>query len=799
MKHICSFLLLLIPFVFIGSEVSGKQLEGEFLIEFESEDGRQLIREAGGEIISYYENFNLAEARLSVSAYESLRQSELIHHIERNIEISLDEQFVEWGPMMIQAPSLWESDLTGRGVKIGIIDSGIAAHNDLRIAGGASFVNYTSSYRDDNGHGTHVAGIASALDNQIGIKGIASGADVYALKAFDHTGTGTLSSMIAALDWAVKNEIDIVNMSLGSEYDSSAARRAIQQAEAEGVLMIASSGNNGQKSGHEVSYPAAYPETIAVGAVDRNRNYASFSSIGPAVDLAAPGTDIGSTYLNDRYVRMSGTSMAAPYVTGAAALLMERYPAADSKWIKEQLLEATVDLGLKGRDIYYGEGLLQLQELTGLTAPDQVKVIEGPAVIEGFVGEAQQVNATALLENGEALDLAKSDQAVWMSSNEEVAEVDRGEVYFKEAGMAEITVTYQGKTHSFSLTVLPVLSVEGPLSGTIGENLVPQIMVKTAINESRVLASDEGKWVLSDDQSLVINRDGSISLIRAGAYDLTITFMGSEITVPILIKGELRAASLIQGKPGDTFLPDIRYYISNDQFENVRLDEVSAEMQDPAIATIQDGVIQFQQSGSTVLELTYKGINVSIPIIVDEVRAEQPVADILTSDFKDVSSDYWASEQIMSLVNEGIIKGYSDSTFRPEQSIKRSHVALLLSRVIDLPVIQKSAAYQDVPESYLYYDEIMSMQQAGVFAKTPDFKPEAALTRAQMAKILVLSFGLEGQTDPGFEDIPSDHWAAEYIKILYHNGVTTGSNGQFRPNDPVTRAQYAVFLGRVLR
>ncbi|KIL46699.1 methionine adenosyltransferase [Jeotgalibacillus alimentarius] len=799
MKYICSFLLLLIPFIFNEIEVSGKTLEGEFLIEFENNNGKELIQEAGGEMIAYYENFNLAEARLSVSAYETLRQSELIHHIERNIEISLDEQFVEWGPLLIQAPSLWESDLTGHGVKIGIIDSGIAAHNDLRIAGGASFVSYTTSYRDDNGHGTHVTGIASALDNQIGIKGIASGADIYALKAFDHTGTGTLSSMIAALDWAVKNEMDIVNMSLGSEYDSSAARRAIEQAEAEGVLMIASSGNNGQKSGHKVSYPAAYPETIAVGAVDRNRNYASFSSVGTAVDLVAPGTDIGSTYLNERYVRMSGTSMAAPYVTGAAALLMEKYPAADSQWIKEQLLEAAVDLGSPGRDIYYGEGLLQLQMLTGLTAPDQVKVIEAPEAVQGLVGEKQKVNATALLENGEVLDLARNDEAVWRSLNSRIAEVTDGEVYFKQAGETEVTVTYQDKTRRILVTVLPVLSAESSLSGTIGEDLLPQVMVKTAVGESRVLDSDEGKWLLSDDQSLVINPDGSISLVRAGEYNLTVTFMGSEINIPIRVKGELRTDSLIQGQPGDTFLPELRYYISKDQFEYVSLEELNAEIEDPSIAAIQDGVILFQQSGSTVLMLTYKGISVSVPIIVEELSAEGSINDVFSTEFNDVSSDYWASEQIMSLVNKGIIKGYIDSTFRPEQSIKRSHVALLLSRVIDLPVVQSSAAYQDVPQSYLYYEEIMSMQQAGIFTKTPDFKPEAALTRAQMAKILVLSFGLEGKTDPGFEDIPSDHWAAEYIKILYHNGVTTGSNGQFRPNDPVTRAQYAVFLERVLR
>ncbi|TFE04045.1 S8 family serine peptidase [Jeotgalibacillus salarius] len=798
MKHIYSFLLLLIPFMFIETEAFGKQLEGEFLIEFESDEGRQLISEAGGKIITYYENFNLAEVRLSVTAYETLRQSEMIRHIERNIEISLDEQFVEWGPLMIQAPALWDSELTGKGIKIGIIDSGIAPHNDLKVAGGASFVDYTSSYIDDNGHGTHVAGIASALDNQSGIKGIASGAEVYALKAFDHTGTGTLASMIAALDWAIRNDLDIVNMSLGSEYDSFAARRAMQQAEAAGVLMIASSGNNGQEAGHRVSFPAAYPETIAVGAVDRYRNYANFSSRGTAVDLVAPGTDIGSTYLNQRYVRMSGTSMAAPYVTGAAALLMEKYPLADSKWIKDQLLKATVDLGLKGRDIYYGEGLLQLQKLAQLTPPNQVKDIEGPSEMEGFVGDKQQLNAIALLENGGITDLVTNGEAVWRSSNEEVAEVTGAEVYFKRTGEAEITVTYQDKTHRISLRVIPLLSVEGSLNGTIGEKLMPKIIVQMAVGGARILNPDEGKRTSSNDQGLSINEDGSLLLIRAGEYELNITFMGSQLTVPIQVEGEVTADTIIQGEQGEIYQPEIRYYIAKDQFENVTLEEVNAEIQDPYIATIRDGIIQFHQQGRTSLEFTYEGISVSIPIIVDELKVEEPVVETSSTDFKDVSADYWASNQIMSLVSEDIIKGYSDNTFRPEQPIKRSHVALLLSRITDLPAIQDPSVYQDVPESYLYNAEIMSMQQAGIFAKTTNFQPEAPLTRAQMAKILVLSFGLEGKTDPGFEDIPSDHWATDYIQVLYHNGVTTGSNGHFRPNDPVTRAQYAVFLARVL-
>src|SRR5690606_23110403 len=126
-------------------------------------------------------------------------------------------QLAGWALPMIQSGLAADSPYTGKGVRIGIIDSGISSHPDLRISGGVSIVNYTESYHDDNGHGTHVAGIIGALDNTIGIKGVAPEADLFAIKVFSHDNTGSLIDVIRGIDWAITNKMDIINLSLGTD------------------------------------------------------------------------------------------------------------------------------------------------------------------------------------------------------------------------------------------------------------------------------------------------------------------------------------------------------------------------------------------------------------------------------------------------------------------------------------------------------------------------------------------------------------------------------------------------------
>jgi len=275
-------------------------------------------------------------------------------------------EVLPWGIDKIDAELVWPSGNTADPVKMAIIDTGIdVKHPDLtaNLKGGVSTVGYTTSYNDDNGHGTHVAGIVGAVDNEIGVIGAGPAIDLYAVKVLDRRGSGYLSDVIEGLDWVIAHGMQVVNMSLGTSADVLSFREAVQRVNSAGIVQVAAAGN----SGGSVIYPAAYPEVIAVSATDNTDTIASWSSRGPEVDLAAPGVSIYSTYKGQTYKTLSGTSMAAPHVAGAAALVLNSAIGAydlngNGVWdpieVQNKLQDTAVPLGSHGFDNLYGWGLV---------------------------------------------------------------------------------------------------------------------------------------------------------------------------------------------------------------------------------------------------------------------------------------------------------------------------------------------------------------------------------------------------------------------------------------------------------
>ncbi len=276
---------------------------------------------------------------------------------------------IPWGVQKRGAPSVW-SNSTSDLVKVGIMDTGIDLnHPDLKsnVKGGINTIS-GGSYTDDNGHGTHVAGTVAALKNGSGVIGIGPDTDLYAIKVLDSNGSGYTSDIIEGLDWAIKNGINVVNLSLSTTTDVSSLRTAVQKANEAGIVIVAAAGNSGGK----VEYPAAYPEAVAVSAIDQSNNITSFSSRGAEVDFAAPGLNIYSTYRGLQYKTMSGTSMASPHVAGAASMTMSRAVGADDAngnghWdpaeVKSALDKSSTDLGSPGQDNLYGNGLIGLVKI----------------------------------------------------------------------------------------------------------------------------------------------------------------------------------------------------------------------------------------------------------------------------------------------------------------------------------------------------------------------------------------------------------------------------------------------------
>ena len=244
---------------------------------------------------------------------------------------------------------------------IAILDTGIDLdHDDLNVFHEKSFIPEAINADDDHGHGTHLAGIAAAKDNSFGIVGIAPGARLWAIKILESSGMGEISTLIKGLDYINQNsnQIDVAVLSLGCECESGALDIAIQNTIKNGITIVVAAGNEGKNA--RTFTPANNPQVITVSAIadtdgkcggngpstlyGADDMLASFSNFGEVVDISAPGVEIYSTFKSNSYTKLSGTSMAAPHVAGAAALYISLHPEASPKDVKNYLMNSGTNI-----------------------------------------------------------------------------------------------------------------------------------------------------------------------------------------------------------------------------------------------------------------------------------------------------------------------------------------------------------------------------------------------------------------------------------------------------------------------
>ncbi|MBA4019543.1 MAG: subtilisin Carlsberg [Pirellula sp.] len=300
----------------------------------------------------------------------------------------------DWGLALLRVPDHWR-ETQGQGIRVALLDTGLErTHPDLlgAVDDLRDFTASPSGTLDRVGHGTHTAGIVGARRNDRGVVGVAPACRLLIGKVLGDDGSGADDSVAAGIDWAVAAGADVISLSLGSPTASPAIAAAVSRAVAAGKFLICAAGNDGRDQ--SVNYPARLDDTVAVGAVDRNGRIAEFSSRGPEVDLCAPGEDILSTYLGGGYARLSGTSMAAPFVAGVVALLLAKHkqaggatPVETPRQLIEHLQRTATDAGPTGRDPAYGFGLIDPAKLLAddpPTAGDRVEI--GPVVVNGRTG-----------------------------------------------------------------------------------------------------------------------------------------------------------------------------------------------------------------------------------------------------------------------------------------------------------------------------------------------------------------------------------------------------------------------------
>lgn len=337
----------------------------DYLIGFKGKVGQkqlESIGKLGGNIEHQFKYMNVVHVKLSERAVEALKNNPNVAYVEEDSKVQALGQTTPWGITEINADDVQASGNTGSGVKVAVLDTGISSsHEDLNVAGGASFVSgEPDPFTDGNSHGTHVAGTIAGVNNNLGVLGVAPNVSLYAVKVLDSNGSGSYSGIAQGVEWAIDNNIDVVNMSLGGSRGSTTLEQAMTNAYNSGVLLVAAAGNEGSKGKkNTIGYPAKYDTVLAVGAVDQDRNRASFSSVGDELEVMAPGVSIYSSVPGNSYDYYNGTSMASPHVAGAAALILSSNNSLSNVDVRSILNDTATPLGTA---FYYGNGFINVQE-----------------------------------------------------------------------------------------------------------------------------------------------------------------------------------------------------------------------------------------------------------------------------------------------------------------------------------------------------------------------------------------------------------------------------------------------------
>lgn len=346
----------------------------ELLVKFEAGSGVEMLAHTESvmdvQVVGAIPQLGVQRIRVTSSALstlETIRRLPGVVYAEPNYSVHLLELpgdpdvSLQWHLEAIAAPDAWDV-ATGDGVTIAIVDTGVdPRERDLKdkLVNGYDYVNQDAEPWDDQGHGTRVALIAAAAaNNGYGGAGVAYDARVMPVKALNDSGSGTHEWLSKAIIWAADNSADVVNLSAGGPYPSQTLQDAVNYASRRGVLLVAAAGN---ESSNVPAYPAAYDSVLAVSGTTRDQQRAGFSNWGDHVSVAAPGTGILVTSGGGR-LSGSGTSLAAPQVSGVAALVLSRNPDLSADQVRDIVQSAASDLGSPGWDPFYGFGQVNAQQ-----------------------------------------------------------------------------------------------------------------------------------------------------------------------------------------------------------------------------------------------------------------------------------------------------------------------------------------------------------------------------------------------------------------------------------------------------
>lgn len=625
MTKYTTMLLALSIFLILPAHVFAEDAD-TYLIHASEEQLEQITKQYTA-ILKEYDEIPLVELRLTEEEKVSLKGRFSTAEIYPNQVYETTADIVSPSFTTTKSSPVLAAPFTGSGIRVGVLDTGIDTdHSDIAVAGGVCTADDCGAkipYDDNFGHGTHVAGIIAAKKNNAGIIGIAPNVKLFAIKAMDSKGAGTTAQVTKGVEWAIKNKIDILNLSLSISEHDRPLELMLQEASKKGMLIVGAAGNEGGEGGaNTVTYPGKYSTVIAVSALTSDLKREQHSSTGPEVEIAAPGSNIFSTfpreldnadYVVDGYQNLTGTSMAAPHVTGILALYKEQHPALSHTKLREILRSTAKDIGPAGRDISFGYGLVQYEKEIKTVPLIETKVVKG-----------------------------------------------------------KISLTLKNKELASNWTIK-----EG--TTTLAE-------------------TEPGKWVMYKTK---------------GTYPLTFSY------------------------------------------------------------TDKNGAKK----------------NEALTIKVNEPA------------FPDVTMALWYAPHISYLYSNNFMSGYLDGTFKPNREIKRGEAMILLGRAQGFNGTSRNTKFTDVGANHSASGYIQSAYEKGLIQGYPDgsFRPDQSVTRAEMALLIqsVYQFKFDPALAPPFKDVHSEQASYKAIQAITQNKITAGySSTAFAPDKMMNRYAFAVFLAR---
>lgn len=499
------------------------------------------------------------QSKKQLAYYEPIiKQSPFVLYVEQNAVRTIEENVVQsiatqtqWWKPQIDAIHLDEfKDKAKYPVQIAVIDSGVDPHHESlqQVISPQSYDFTTNSYEmvDYLGHGTAIAGIIAANgQNPYNIKGTAEGFPVYvlSLRIMDDQGRTKISQIVEAIDYAISQNVQIINLSFGGDIPVWSEKRAIEKAREAGIIVVASAGNTATL-GNPINYPANYEGVIAVGATNEKRERARFSNYHPYVSFTAPGTSILTTMPNHQYKSLNGTSFATPMISSTFGMLLSVDPSLTEEQLIGLLKESSIDLSGKGRDEQFGFGLVQIgaafDEWTKLPrwllTPLQREVqLDQP--ISSTIETIQPGEYGLLLEQG-AEYFSGFKPLLRFSTNPEVATVDqRGYIHAHQYGQTKITLYFNDQQ-----------------SITFQIKVAPNTQNKIALFSDQPVhwESDNLKVASVDPYGIVtFNRSGSVTIYaqyegQEKAAQLSAYSLQPEIKEPIPLLGHFKTTEHIQ-------------------------------------------------------------------------------------------------------------------------------------------------------------------------------------------------------------------------------------------------------------